>query len=492
MTKFLVSRTMSTQHPDNVRPPFFSDSAILGGDDEVKEAFYTFSHINSKEQLWDFEGKQVDNFVVKKLFTKYEPFFRKHRLGKDFFLTLRVPNPEVEKDEAKILLETLESIPRNFDIARKFYGEDIPPIFEVAQPMTTNVKSLIRIAEYYKKLVVGTQNTRLFPKDITIKEWIGRFGPEKIRVIPLFESKEAILNADKMTEEFIRSQKINDYQRVWFARSDPAINYGSLAGALINKIGFQKLHILEEKSSVDILPIIGCGSAPFRGNLKPTNAKHILKGYPSVQTYTIQSAFKYDYPEKEVTNAVEELNNSKRSAPVIVDEKKALEILGRSTKEYQKQMLLLAPLVSDFTSHIPKRRERKLHIGLFSYSRKTNGVILPRAIPFCASLYSLGLPPELLGLNALKEKDFEFLRTIYPNIDEDMKDSLQFVNSANFGFFPREIIKKLKPVIERFNFEIDEKHKKISQIILEDYNKKNFVSLSENINRAGSIRGFLG
>lgn len=487
-----ISRTMSTQHPDNVRPPFFSDSSVLGGDDEIKEAFYTFSHINSKEQLWDFEGKQVDNFVVKKLLSKYEPFFRRHKLGKDFFLTLRVPNPEVEKDEAKILLETLGSIPRNFDIARKFYQEDLPPIFEVAQPMTTNAKSLIRIAEYYKKIVVGSQNKRLFSNDITIKEWIGKFGPDKIRVIPLFESKEAILNADKMTAEYIKSQRIDDYQRVWFARSDPAINYGSLAGTLINKIGFQKLHLLEEKSSIDILPIIGCGSAPFRGNLKPTNVENNLKGYPSVQTYTIQSAFKYDYPEKEIVKGVERLNESKRKAPIFLDEKRVLKILDKSTKEYQKQMLRLAPLISDFTSHIPKRRERKLHIGLFSYSRKIKGVVLPRAIPFCASLYSLGLPPELLGLNALKEKDFDFLRTFYPNIDEDMKDSLQYLNAANFGFFPREIIKKLKPVIKRFDFEVDRKHKKVSQIILEDYKKKNFVSLGENINRAGSIRGFLG
>ena len=112
MPKHNVSRTMSTQHPDNVNTPFFSDSAELGGEDEIKEVFYAFSHIHSKEQLWDCEGKEVDNFVVKKLLTKYEPYFKKHILGKDVFLTLRVPNPSVEKNEAKILLETLESIPR--------------------------------------------------------------------------------------------------------------------------------------------------------------------------------------------------------------------------------------------------------------------------------------------------------------------------------------------------------------------------------------------
>ena len=68
---------MSTQHPDNVRPPFFSDNSVLGGDDEIKEAFYGFSHLGCREQLWDCEGKEVDNFVVKKLLTRYENYFSK-------------------------------------------------------------------------------------------------------------------------------------------------------------------------------------------------------------------------------------------------------------------------------------------------------------------------------------------------------------------------------------------------------------------------------
>src|SRR3989338_11428971 len=139
MPEHNVSRTMSTQHPDNVNNPFFSDNSELAGEDEIKEVFYTYSHIHSREQLWDFEGKEVDNYVVKKLLNKYDNFFAKKKLGKDFFITLRLPNPDVEKNEVKILAETLESIPRSFDIAKVFYedsDDDIAPIFEVAQPMT--------------------------------------------------------------------------------------------------------------------------------------------------------------------------------------------------------------------------------------------------------------------------------------------------------------------------------------------------------------------
>src|SRR3989344_4367882 len=143
-----VSSVLSTQHPDNARNPFFVNNSGIEGEDEIKEAFYAFSHLCCREQLWDYEGKEVDNFVVKKLLTNYEPYFRSHKLGKDIFLTLRVPNPDIEKNEAKVLLETLESIPRNFDSARVFYKEDIPPIFEVAVPMTKDHKVLLRIKRY--------------------------------------------------------------------------------------------------------------------------------------------------------------------------------------------------------------------------------------------------------------------------------------------------------------------------------------------------------
>ncbi len=132
-----IPRCMSTQHPDNVSTPFFTENSELGGEDEIREAYYAFSHLGMDEQMWDCEGKEVDSFVVKKLLTRYEPFFEKNKLGKDVFITLRVPNPTVEKSEAKILLETLESIPRSYDAAKLSYKKDIAPIFEVILPMTS-------------------------------------------------------------------------------------------------------------------------------------------------------------------------------------------------------------------------------------------------------------------------------------------------------------------------------------------------------------------
>ncbi len=484
-----IPKTMSTQHPDNVFTPFFSHSAVLEGDDEVKEAFYSFSHLKCEEQLWDCEGKEVDTHVVKKLITRYEPFFTRHKLGRDFFLTMRVPNPDVEKNEAKILLETLESIPRNFDIAKTFYGDDVVPIFEIALPMTTSVESLLRIKEYYRKFVSSKGSSVLLKGDVELGSWVGSFFPKEINVIPLFETKEKILDAHKIVEDYVKREKVES-MRIWLARSDPALNYGCLPAVLINKIALQRLFSLQASLGIELCPILGCGSAPFRGNLRPDNLDS-LDGYPSVHTFTIQSAFKYDHEEQEVRKAVETINAHKTGRPNPVEEEEMLAIVNKVSDAYVAQVSQLAEIVNDFAKYVPQRRRRKLHIGLFGYSRGSKEFTLPRAIAFCASLYSLGLPPEILGLSVLNEKDIESILRNYKNFESDTKDALRYLNKDNLSFFPAAVAKEAEKVAKMFDTETDEKHKKVTGIIMEDYSRKK-PSLEENIVRAGAIRGFLG
>ena len=492
MTKYNIARCLSTQHPDNVSAPFFADNTIIGGDDEIKEAFHAFSHLKAQEQLWDCEGKEVDNFVIKKLFTRYPDYFSKTRLGKDIFMLLRAPNPAVEKNEAKLLLEVLESIPRNYDISRAVFRDDVAPLFEVSIPMVSSEKTLIRIAEYYKRFVSGKQTVHLIDGDIPLSEWIGRFFPDRIRVMPLFETKEAMLGADKIVQKFVESQKIDDYQRVWFARSDPALNYGSLAAALIGKVAMQRIHKLEEKLSIDLPVMIGVGSAPFRGNFKPTNINNCMGGYPSVQTYTIQSAFKYDFDEDVVKKAVYDLNNSKRKKPVQIPEEQIIAIIDKASAQYQKEIKVLAPMINGIGQYVPSRRKRKLHIGLFGYSRESEGIKLPRAITFTAALYSLGLPPEVLGLSALTSKDIEAVRSVYAHFDIDLQDSLQYMNKDNIKYFPPAVQKSLDIASKLVDFEVDSAHKKLTGIIMESFRKEHAESLSENITKAAWIRRFLG
>lgn len=481
-----IPKCMSTQHPDNVNIPFFAENGELGGEGEIQEAYYAFSHLGCDEQMWDSEGKEVDNYIVKKLLTKYETFFRKKILGESVFITLRVPNPEIERSEAKILLETLESIPRSFDIARLFYGADIPPIFEVILPMVTSGRSIDLVYRYYKDFVVGKKDMKL--KDITISEWIGDFKPERINVIPLFEDKENMLNAHNHLKEYLKDKDIK-HQRVFLARSDPALNYGLVSAVLLNKIALQRLYRLEDEIGLKIYPIIGTGPPPFRGNLNPENVENVLKEYEGVYTFTIQSAFKYDYPPEKVFEGIKKIKEYRVKRPKSVDEKKSLNLIERYSKEYQRRVFELKDVILSISRFIPSRRKRKLHVGLFGYSRNVNGIRLPRAIRFTASLYSLGIPPEILGITALTREDISFLKETYINFEKDLKDALRFYNPQT-TFLDKETKKKVESL--GISFDVDLNHKEIAHRVEKLILDNNLTHVCEYVLRAASLRRFLG
>jgi len=483
-----IPRCMSTQHPDNVHLPFFAESPDLGGEDEIQEAFYAYSHLGCDEQMWDAEGKEVDGFVVKKLLTKHPDFFTENRLGKDIFLTIRVPNPAEEKAEAKVLVETLESIPRSFDAAKLYFNDDVAPIFEVILPMTTSEQGLDRIYNYYHNYVVGKQFYPTMEGDILISDWVGEFKPHKINVIPLVEDQQHMLFSHLLLKAYLSDKELES-QRVFFARSDPALNYGLLSAVIINKIAHQRIHQLSEEISVDLYPIIGVGSAPFRGNLRPDTVERVIKEYPSVQTFTLQSAFKYDYPPKVVSKAIDKLYETPRSKPHYMEEERCIEIVDRYSEEYRKQVMDLAPLINKIAKFVPKRRKRKLHIGLFGYCRTMGENCLPRAIGFTASLCSMGLPPALLGINALSQKDYDFILTQYINFEDDLRDALKFYNPDQ-PFAPKSIATKLEELA--IDSETDEEHKKITDYIIDSLRTNKTEDLSGKVLMAANQRRYLG
>ncbi len=484
----VIPRCMSTQHPDNVQIPFFSEQPELKGEDEVQEAYYVFSHLGCDEQMWDYEGKEVDNFVIKKLLTTYGSYFRQTKIGEQVFITPRIPNPAVEKSEAKILLETLGSIPRSYDAAVLFNPDSPPPIYEVILPMTISADELNRIYHYYRHFVAGRNNQYLPGMDITIGEWLGEFRPAQINVIPLFEAVDHMLFAAEVMETYLRDKPL-DYHRVFLARSDPAMNSGLVSTVLANKIALQRLEALSQRLGVAIYPIMGVGSAPFRGNLRPPTVERVVREYPSTQTFTIQSAFKYDYPAMQVTDAVRRLHELPRQPAQVVDESRCLEIMEKYTCAYREQVAQLAGLINNIAAYVPRRRKRKLHIGLFGYSRSVNGVSLPRAISFTSSLYTLGIPPELLGLQALTADDLKFLRHTYLNFDADLSEALRYT-LLDSVFMPVG----LRDAIERLNidYQPDEEHQHISRLVSEAVQKNRFQNLDELILQAASLRQFLG
>ena len=489
---FLVPKVMSTQHPDNATPAPFADAAgVLKGDGEVDEAVDVFA-LGCDEQMWDSEGKEADNQVVRKLLTNYPDFFQGNlQLGRDVALTLRVPNPRIESDMRKSMVEALQSVPSAWDMAHSFYGDgNAAPIQEVILPFTTSAEELSLVEAYYRRVIVGQEDQTLLDGHV-VRDWVGEFYPKSVRVIPLIEDVEHLFHCDDIVEEYVRDRDLPG-QRVFLARSDPALNYGIVAAELALKAALRRLYDLEGKLGIPLYPIIGVGSVPFRGHLNPVNVNRAFTEYPSVQTLTVQSAFKYDYDKETVRDGIAQILAHERAEPMPVDYERARELIRKTTTEYQNQVQKMIQIISAVSSHVPKRRERKMHVGLFGYGRSLDGVggvTLPRAIGFTASLYSIGVPPELLGLAALTDVDLAFVREVYPSLDEDLRAALRFTNE-------RHVMELLGApymrLVEQFAGDIDRVHEGLTSAIRAGIDNNAGVNISHYVEEAAHLRRFLG
>ena len=491
---FFVPKVMSTQHPDNAAPaPFADEEGVLRANGEVNEAFQIFS-LGCDEQMWDSEGKEADNHVVQKLLTGYPEFFReKRRLGQDVVLTLRVPNPGIERDMRKSMVEALQSVPSARDIAHSFYGgieDDAAPIQEVILPFTTSAEEISLVEAYYRNIIVG-QEAQTLPNGNLVKDWVGEFYPKRLRVIPLIEDMEHLFNCDRILEEYLEGRDLPG-QRVFLARSDPALNYGIVAAELVLKVALVRLRELETRIGVPFFPIIGAGSVPFRGHLTPLNVDRALREYPSAYTFTVQSAFKYDYDIGDVQRGIDQLREHRPWEPVPVDQDRAREIIDKTTAEYQDRVRDLLEVISTVAGHVPRRRERKLHVGLFGYGRSLGGfggATLPRAIGFAASLYSIGVPPELLGLAALDEDDLAFVRETCPSLDEDLRAALRFANERHVMDLLGENYMR---IVARFTDELDRVHEGLTGAVWAGISGDAPVHIQNYVQEAAHLRRFLG
>ncbi|MCW4000156.1 MAG: phosphoenolpyruvate carboxylase [Candidatus Bathyarchaeota archaeon] len=519
-----IPRTMSTQHPDNANTPAWSNDEVINGNLEVYEALYAYEKLGCQEIMWDSEGKDTDTRVVRKLLQKHWDFFAGRTIGEDIFLTYRIPNPKIEGAEKKYIVETLQNIPVAHDVASLAYKRQVSPIFEVILPFTTGAEELIMLFNYYRKAIVSAEDSVLY-ESTTAKDWIGTFEPKAIKVIPLVEDFDSILNVDSIVSAYIKAVKPKQ-QRVFIARSDPALNYGLLCAVLLSKIGLSKLKALETSQETEIHPILGVGSKPFRGHLSPDNVENFLQEYRGLSTATIQSAFRYDYPTEQVQEAINTLNQRLPNGtpqPISAEEEKALRgILAKCRAAYEKQIEALAPLINSFAAYVPQRRARKLHIGLFGYSRCVAGVCLPRAISFSTVMYSIGLPPEFLGMKALgslNEAEWGLLNKHYVKMEYDLKLAGEYVSWDNLDLLLEmsqktakranmnedelkrglaELKVNLAAVEEKFNFKLcpkgiaQRKHANYTNLFLLSYLQKDDAEAKEALFESAKLRRCLG
>ena len=430
---FKIPKTMATQHPDNALAPYWEQDGdgFVSAKEEITECVDAFKTLGVQEFMWDWEGKFTDEAVIDRLFHHHYEYFKNNPLGSEKKLTFRIPNIWHEKGDS--LIRSLMVVLTSEDFARDINFHS-PPLFEVILPMTENAKQLIFIQKSFREL--AKLKSKMFSKF--------KKNTEHIEIIPLFESIETQVGAKKILIEYLRLHKKAfgynpKYMRIFIARSDPAMVSGIVPTVLANKIILSDLRELEAETGIRFFPILGAGSLPFRGALNPTKIKEFDYEYPGLNTITVQSAFRYDFPIKDVKKAINFYNNRYHGISDLIskeDRKKIIRLIPVFEREYQSRLNKIVPDLKFAFDAFPKRRERHLHIGLLSYGRKMKKMTLPRAITFTGSFYSIGIPPEFLGVGAfgkLDNDDLILINKYYKNCISNLKDAGKYLNWQNFS-----------------------------------------------------------
>lgn len=497
-----IPATMASQHPDHANTPFWHDNAFITVQHEHEETYLAYSELGIDEYKWDWEGKLVDESVMERLLSNYYQYFKENPLGKEKFLTFRLPNPKAETEFrlARAFINLLSAA-----ALTKKVGLHSPPLFEVILPMTETAEEMIAIQEAFKEIS-------------DIKHELLRFNGasiEDLEVIPLFEQVDTIIHSDKILEKYLKSyknkfKKTPEYLRPYTARSDPALNSGIIPTVLSIKIALSRYKKLSKKLGIKLFPIIGTAMLPFRGGLRPDDVESFVQEYWGVRTALIQSAFRYDFDKEIVRNGIKKLTEllPQHEARSISskEEKVLITMIPAFENAYRSVVEEIADLVNSLASTLPKRRERVQHIGLFGYSRGMGKVTLPRAIGFTAALYSIGIPPELIGsgrgLKSVTKKDLKILEKHYINFKKDIIAAGRYLNKENLEVLTKHypalklVVEDIKILEQYLGKKLEPKtleekeHHILTSKILEALTKKQKVN--DLIIRAAKLRRSLG
>ncbi|MDR3190181.1 MAG: phosphoenolpyruvate carboxylase [Lactobacillaceae bacterium] len=498
--------TMGTQHPDNANGAFWdiSNRPFISAYSETMEAFENFSALDVDEYMWDWEGKHADAAVIDRLFSGQYEYFKENQLGKDKFITFRFPN--IWEEAGYNLMQAMTAFLSSEDFARDLKFES-RPLFEAILPMAQRADQILEMQTIFEKL--ANFKTEVFAKG-------ARTNTPYIEMIPLFEEFETQLHAPEILAEYLKLHEEHfgfrpKYMRVFLAGSDSALSSGFMSSISGNKLAIARLHEFAKQENIEIFPIVGMGSAIFRGGLSPRRIDRFLQEFGGVSTVTVQSAFRYDYPLEEVTGAITRLKNELPQVPAITftEEEKAImiKIAQVSAKYYKGTLDNLVMDMQPIFKAFPKRRDRRQHVGVLGYSREVDGVALPRAINFTGAFYSIGVPPEFIGFGrALRDMDPE-TRVVfdrhYPNLKNDFTELADYVNLDALAILEtdnaawKEVREDIEILQAEFDFEIgpktrqQEQHAHLAEQLVQ-IKEGASVAITALINREAQLRNFLG
>ncbi len=423
---------MATQHPD-------SASRAFSAKEEVEETILNLSPFEEggfgcDEQMIDYEGKLtpyhqaawIVDGIGKRL--KMVP-------GKDYFLTPRVPSERLEGIDRQVMAILSAAIANRHS---QPYGGNcanfvIHPMVEKSDELITSHRRLMKIMKFAQE----------------------EMGLEKgeVSLIPLFEGVVSLLDIISILEGYVKGMRELGIEqkelRVFLGKSDSAMIYGHGSSILALKIALSRLERYSEKAGIQINPIIGVGKLPFRGHLSPENVLNFAKEYAGYRTVTIQSGLRYDVGVQGVRMVMEGLKEGVNARAKILEEEGLLiQCIRVLSKYYVKTSFPLSDIICKISDITPERRDR---VGRTVYPRSFHtcisfiqdedllssspeAIFLPRAIKFVASLYTMGIPPSIIGIGRglrgieeeLGEKALDYYLKVYPSLKFDLKFDLQF------------------------------------------------------------------
>jgi phosphoenolpyruvate carboxylase len=498
----IIPATMATQHPDNASAPYWEKDkdGFVSTREETAECYSSFKDLDCQEFLWDWEGKYVDEAVIDRLFSTYFEYFKKHQLGRDKFLTFRIPNVWHERGyslaRAMMGILTAESFARDLQF-------HTPPLFEVILPMTSTAENMLAIQTTFDKL--ARFEHQLFKDNNRLTY---------LYVQPLFEGVSDLFNCRTLLARYVKLhkkyfRKKPDHLRLHIARSDPSLNSGVVAAVIAGKVALSEFATFSREEKIPVYPAIGVGTLPFRGSLSPERITDFIREYPGMKTVYVQSAFRYDFPLPLVKKAIRQLNTRLQKTKTKVYSQKeiqdARELCRLFETPYKRTVEGLATGLNRLSLQVPSRRERKLHTGLFGYSRKIGKKRLPRAIPFTGTLYTLGVPPEFIGTGrgiAQAAKAGLNPERFYKNLRNDLIFAGRYLNKKNLAELAqrnrywRDIAMDITLIEGYFGITLgpkkngDIEHQKITTTALKRYRAGK--SISQQIVASGKLRKSLG
>lgn len=424
-----IPRLMCTQHPDS--------TIKITVEEEVEEAIAAFSIYGCDEVMSDFEGKgtpyiQPRDIVVRALKAGLP-------LGERFFVTPRVPNPELEDFERSMLAVEAAVLA---DL-RAVKEAGVHAVRWIVLPMSEDPEGVRFVA------------------DILARKTSAYSGRAEIQLVPLVEDAFKHLKIADFVKavvgEYIRRGVFLEKVRIFLGKSDSAVLNGHIASALALRAALAIIGRLNSELDHEVIPIIGMGSPPFRGGLNnPSLASVEAAQYSGFHTATVQSAVRYDVPYQQYLSVKEALLSSAGRRPdTSLDLGWASSVVKEAAESYRRLASKYAEKIAEVAALIPSTRDR-VSWRLYGRTIATNdGVVVnvPRAIVYTAAWYAVGVPPTLLdspflmSLRARGELD-DLLKALPAYLKELEFDARFYDRRRAEGLLGHDIVKAIDEALD--------------------------------------------